>query len=104
MSRSPGERGRRKLARIWWSSLPLRVLLSTFVASCVVLVLAGMLLVQQASAGIVATKRTASIREAVGMHRFMQGQLQSPERLGTATYEQLSRLVELAGAQAASIW
>ena len=101
MSRSPGERGRRKLARIWWSSLPLRVLLTTFVASCVVLVLAGMLLVQQASAGIVATKRTASIREAVGMHRFMQGQLQSPERLGTATYEQLSRLVELAGAQAA---
>ena len=101
MSRSPGERGRRKLARIWWSSLPLRVLLTTFVASCVVLVLAGMLLVQQASAGIVATKRTASIREAVGMHRFMQRQLQSPERLGTATYEQLSRLVELAGAQAA---
>ena len=101
MSRNPGERGRRKLARIWWSSLPLRVLLTTFVASCVVLVLAGMLLVQQASAGIVATKRTASIREAVGMHRFMQRQLQSPERLGTATYEQLSRLAELAGAQAA---
>lgn len=101
MSRSPGERGRRKLARIWWSSLPLRVLLTTFVASCVVLVLAGMLLVQQASAGIIATKRTASIREAVGMHRFMQRQLQSPEKLGTATYEQLSRLVELAGAQAA---
>ena len=35
------------------------------------------------------------------MHHFMQGQLQNPERLGTATYEQLSRLVELAGAQAA---
>jgi len=65
------------------------------------LVLAGVLLVQQATAGIVATKRTASIREAVGMHHFMQGQLQNPERLGTATYEQLSRLVELAGAQAA---
>ena len=101
MSRSPGERSRRKLARIWWSSLPLRVLLTTFTASCVVLVLAGVLLVQQTSAGIIATKRAASIREAVGMHRFMQGQLQSPERLGRATYEQLSRLVELAGAQAA---
>ena len=35
------------------------------------------------------------------MHHFMQGQLQNPDRLGTATYEQLSRLVELAGAQAA---
>ncbi|WP_130874141.1 MtrAB system histidine kinase MtrB [[Pseudopropionibacterium] massiliense] len=101
MNRSPGERGRRKLTRLWWSSLPLRILLTTFTASCAVLVLAGVLLVQQATAGIVATKRTASIREAVGMHHFMQGQLQNPERLGTATYEQLSRLVELAGAQAA---
>ena len=77
------------------------MLLTTFTASCVVLALAGVLLVQQTSAGIIATKRAASIREAVGMHRFMQGQLQSPERLGKATYEQLSRLVELAGAQAA---
>ena len=101
MSRSPGDRGRRKLARLWWSSLPLRVLLTTFVASCVVLIMAGVLLVQQVTAGIVATKRAASTREAAGMHRFMQGRLQSPEKLGTATYEQLSRLVELAGAQAA---
>ena len=101
MSHSLGERGHRKLAGLWWSSLPLRILLTTFTASCAVLVLAGVLLVQQATAGIVATKRTASIREAVGMHHFMQGQLQNPERLGTATYEQLSRLVELAGAQAA---
>ena len=101
MNRNPGERGRQKLTRLWWSSLPLRVVLTTFTASCVVLVLAGVLLVQQATAGIVETKRTASIREASGMHRFMQRQLQAPERLGMATYEQLSRLVELAEAQAA---
>ena len=101
MTRNPGERGRQKLTRLWWSSLPLRVVLTTFTASCVVLVLAGVLLVQQATAGIVETKRTASIREASGMHRFMQRQLQAPERLGMATYEQLSRLVELAEAQAA---
>ncbi len=35
------------------------------------------------------------------MHRFMQDQLLSPDTLGMATYEQLSRLAELAGAQAA---
>ncbi len=66
-----------------------------------VLVLAGVILLQQATAGIVDTKRIASAQEAAGIHQFMQDQLLSQETLGMATYEQLSRLVELAGAQAA---
>lgn len=100
MSRSSGERGIRRLIQLWWSSLPLRVLASTFVTSCVILVLAGVFLMQQTADGIVDAKRASAVREAAGMQRFMQEQLLLPELRGVATYEQLSRLAELAGAQA----
>ncbi len=86
--------------QLWWSSLPLRVLASTLVASLAILVLAGLLLMQQVADGIFESKRNSAIREASGMQRFMQEQLVLPEMRGVAAYEQLSRLAELAGAQA----
>ncbi|MDO5067046.1 MAG: MtrAB system histidine kinase MtrB [Propionibacteriaceae bacterium] len=100
VNRSSGERGIRRLIQLWWSSLPLRVLATTFVASCVILVLAGLFLVQQTANGIVDAKRSSAVREASRMQRFMQEQLLLPELRGVAIYEQLSRLAELAGAQA----
>ncbi|MDO5092951.1 MAG: MtrAB system histidine kinase MtrB [Propionibacteriaceae bacterium] len=100
MTHNPGDRRRGSLLQLWWSSLPLRVLVSTFATSCIILALAGMVLLQQVTAGIVDSKRASATRETVGMHRFMQDQLQAPDTLGMATYEQLSRLAELAGAQA----
>ncbi len=92
--RAPG------LAQLWWGSLPLRVLFTTVAASFFVLVLAGLLLVQQARSSIVETKRDASITEATGIHNFMAGQLRQPESRSIAVYEQLNSLAEQAQEQA----
>lgn len=86
---------------LWRSSLPLRVLLLTLIASLVVLVLAGVVLLNRATAGVVTTKREASISEAAGIHTFMQQQLRLPETRSIAVYEQLNRLADIAGAQSA---
>lgn len=85
---------------MWWGSLPVRVLLSTLVSSFVVLVLAGLLLVNQATTAITETKKNASISEATGIFTFMQQQLRSPELRNVALTEQLDRLADQAGAQA----
>ncbi|MCC2592787.1 HAMP domain-containing histidine kinase [Tessaracoccus sp. OS52] len=71
----------------------------TLGSSFIVLVLAGLLLLNQATAGIVETKKDASVAEATGIHAFMQQQLRLPESRNVAVYEQLSRLADLAGAQ-----
>ena len=38
---------------LWWRSLPLRVIASVFLASVLVLVLGGFLLMQQATSGVI---------------------------------------------------
>src|SRR3954468_18055028 len=48
----------------WWRSLPLRVVLTVFVASVLVLVLGGFLLMQQATAGVVEGKTETAKNEA----------------------------------------
>lgn len=88
------------LGQLWWSSLPLRVLFTTLAASFLVLVLAGLLLVQQARSSIVETKKNASITEASGIHSFMAKQLRLPEARSIAVYEQLNSLAEQAQEQA----
>lgn len=88
------------LGQLWWSSLPLRVLFTTIAASFVVLVLAGLLLMQQARTSIVETKKNASITEATGIHNFMVEQLRLPEARSVAVYEQLNSLAEQAQEQA----
>ena len=57
-------RRRQGLRLLWWSSLPLRVLISTLTLSVVLLLLAGVVLLQQATAGIVEAKRESSLLEA----------------------------------------
>ena len=49
---------------VWRSSLPLRVVSTTVLASTLVLVLAGFLLMQQASEGVIGGKQRASMAEA----------------------------------------
>ncbi len=49
---------------VWRSSLPMRVVTSTVLASTAVLVAAGFLLMQQASDGVMQGKRTAAMAEA----------------------------------------
>ena len=96
--RSKGTLG---LRRLWWGSLPLRVLFSTLALSVVLMLLAGMVLLQQATAGVVAAKKSASLNEAAGVYAFMQSQMRSPENRGVAVHESLNRLADLADAQAA---
>jgi two-component system, OmpR family, sensor histidine kinase MtrB len=48
----------------WWRSLPLRVVLTVFLASVLVLVLGGFLLMQQATAGVVEGKTETAKNEA----------------------------------------
>ena len=90
-----------RLASLWWSSLPLRVLVSTLAMSIVLLVLAGALLLHQASVSVVDTKKASSINEAAGVYAFMQAQLRTPDARGVAIHETLNRLADLADAQAA---
>lgn len=79
--------------------MPLRVLISTLGLSIAVLLLAGLVLLQQATAGVVASKREASLNEAAGVYAFMQAQLRTPEERGVAVHESLNRLADLADAQ-----
>lgn len=88
------------LGQLWWGSLPLRVLFTTLAASFLVLVLAGLLLMQQARSSIVETKMNASVTEANGIHSFMAKQLRLPEARIVAVYEQLNSLAEQAQEQA----
>lgn len=89
------------LRQLWWSSLPLRVLFSMLGLSFVLMLLAGWVLLQQATAGVVAAKKDASLNEAAGVYAFMQEQLRSPDNRGVAVHESLNRLADLADAQAA---
>ncbi len=88
------------LQQLWWGSLPLRVLFTTLAASFLVLVLAGLLLMQQARSSIVETKKNAAITEATGIHNFMTDQLRRPESRSIAVYEQLNTLAIQAQGQA----
>lgn len=85
-------------AQLWWSSLPLRVVLSTLTLSMLLLVLAGVLLLNQATAGVVATKKESSLNEAAGVYTVMQQQLRNPDARGVAIHETLLRLADLADA------
>ncbi|NHB83723.1 hypothetical protein G7085_00750 [Tessaracoccus sp. HDW20] len=55
----------------------------------------------QATAGVVQTKKETSLNEAAGVYGFMQAQLRDPSVRGVAIHETLNRLADLADAQAA---
>jgi two-component system sensor histidine kinase MtrB len=80
---------------LWWRSLPLRVIASVFVASVLVLVLGGFLLMQQATAGVLRGKQEVARNEARQAVNNAQQTLNAADLTGDdANVEQL--LVDLA--------
>ncbi len=69
--------------------------------SIVVMVLAGVVLVRQATAGIIEAKKEASLNEAIGAYVFMQEELRQSQARAEAVHESLNRLADHADAQAA---
>ncbi|SJN35778.1 Sensor histidine kinase MtrB [Luteococcus japonicus LSP_Lj1] len=84
---------------MWWSSLPLRVIALTVAGSVLVLLLGGLLLMRQASSGVLAGKRTSAVAEASTALERMQVQLRSSDMRSTSVYERLNKLADEAGAQ-----
>jgi two-component system sensor histidine kinase MtrB len=80
---------------LWWRSLPLRVIASVFVASVLVLVLGGFLLMQQASSGVIKGKEQVASDEARQAVNNAQQTLNGADLSGdTANVDQL--LLDLA--------
>jgi two-component system, OmpR family, sensor histidine kinase MtrB len=74
----------------WWSrSLPLRVTSTVFVASVVVLVLGGFLLMQQATAGVLNGKRDSAANEARQAVNAAQAQLNATDLSGEVNVDKL---------------
>ncbi len=79
----------------WWSSsLPLRVTSTVFLASVVVLVLGGFLLMQQATAGVLNGKRESAGNEARQAVTTAQAQLNATDLTGEVNVDKL--LLDLA--------
>lgn len=78
----------------WWQSLPLRVILSVFGASVVVLVLGGFLLMRQASLGVMEAKRDSVSSESRQALDSAQQQLNSADLTGDPNPDK--KLTELA--------
>jgi len=80
--------------RWWWRSLPLRVVLTQFVASVLVLVLGGFLLMQQATIGVIEGKKEAAKSAARQAVNTAQQQLNAADLTGDVNVDKL--LLDLA--------
>ena len=78
----------------WWRSLPLRVVLTVFLASVLVLVLGGFLLMQQATAGVIDGKKQTAKNEARQAVNTAQEQLNAADLTGDVEVNKL--LLDLA--------
>ena len=78
----------------WWRSLPLRVVLTVFLASVLVLVLGGFLLMQQATIAVVDSKAETAESVARQVVNDAQQQLNAAETTGAAGVDR--RLLDLA--------
>jgi two-component system, OmpR family, sensor histidine kinase MtrB len=78
----------------WWRSLPLRVVLTVFLASVLVLVLGGFLLMQQATAGVIDGKKETASNEARQAVNAAQQQLDGADLTGEVNVDTL--LLDLA--------
>ena len=78
----------------WWRSLPLRVVLTQFVASVLVLVLGGFLLMQQATIGVIEGKKEAAKSAARQAVNTAQQQLNAADLTGDVNVDKL--LLDLA--------
>jgi two-component system, OmpR family, sensor histidine kinase MtrB len=79
---------------VWWRSLPLRVISSVFLASVLVLVLGGFLLMQRATNGVLDGKREAAESDARQAVSAAQQQLNAADLTGGADVDKI--LVDLA--------
>jgi two-component system, OmpR family, sensor histidine kinase MtrB len=79
---------------VWWRSLPLRVISSVFLASVLVLVLGGFLLMQRATNGVLDGKREAAESDARQAVSAAQQQLDAADLTGGAEVDKI--LVDLA--------
>jgi two-component system sensor histidine kinase MtrB len=78
----------------WWRSLPLRVVLTVFLASVLVLVLGGFLLMQQATMGVIDGKEKTAKNEARQAINTAQQQLDAADLTGDVVIDKL--LLDLA--------
>jgi two-component system, OmpR family, sensor histidine kinase MtrB len=78
----------------WWRSLPLRVVLTVFLASVLVLVLGGFLLMQQATIGVLDGKKETAKNEARQAVNTAQQQLDAADLTGGLDVDKL--LLDLA--------
>jgi two-component system, OmpR family, sensor histidine kinase MtrB len=78
----------------WWRSLPLRVVLTVFLASVLVLVLGGFLLMQQATMGVVDGKKVTAKNEARQAVNTAQQQLNAADLTADVNVDKL--LLDLA--------
>jgi len=78
----------------WWRSLPLRVVLTVFIASVLVLVLGGFLLMQQATIGVIAGKKETAKNEARQAVNTAQQQLNAADLTSDVNVDKL--LLDLA--------
>ena len=78
----------------WWRSLPLRVVLTVFVASVLVLVLGGFLLMQQATIGVIDGKKETAKNDARQAVNTAQQQLNAADLTGEVNVDKL--LLDLA--------
>jgi len=79
---------------VWWHSLPLRVILSVFLASVLVLVLGGFLLMQRATSGVVEGKRESAENDARQAVTTAQQQLDAADPTGNVEADKI--LLDLA--------
>ena len=78
----------------WWRSLPLRVVLTVFLASVLVLVLGGFLLMQQATIGVIDGKKETAKNEARQAVNTAQQQLYAADLTAEVNVDKL--LLDLA--------
>ncbi len=79
-------------SRAWWGSLPLRVVASTLIASTLVLLAGGFLLMQQASQGVVEGKKRAALVESSVALSEAQATLSAADLTRSNVNEVLTRL------------
>jgi len=85
--------------RVWGSSLALRIITTTLIASVVVLALGAWMILWQASSGILASKQANSSAEASSALARMQEQLRDADVRTTSLLERLQQLADEANSQ-----
>lgn len=94
-----GEGSEKLFPRIWGSSLALRIITITLVASFTVIIAAGAMLVKEARDGILEGKRQTSISQASTSLQRMQNQLRETDLRTSSLFERLNQLADQVGNQ-----